>query len=90
MTGVPPSKLGAVITTRSRCDDGSMFVIVGASGVRDGVALRELLEVPEPAALTARIRTVYSVPLLSPVIDQGEVVDAGDRMVQFVPSSEYS
>jgi hypothetical protein len=64
--------------------------MVGASGTRDGVAVRELLAVPEPAAFIARMRTVYSVPLVSPLITHGDVVEAGERVIQFVPSSEYS
>lgn len=87
---VPPSNCGAFTETRNRCDDGSIAVIVGASGIRDGVPVRVVLLVPTPARFTARIRTVYDEPLTSPVIVIGDDVLAGERVVQFVPSKEYS
>ena len=47
-------------------------------------------EVPEPFAFTARIRTVYIVPLVSPVIVNGDDV-AGPADGQVLPPSiEYS
>ena len=58
MIPTPPSNAGAVMLTRRRCDDGSMLSMVGASGVRDGATMRELLAVPDPAAFTARTITV--------------------------------
>ena len=88
--GAPPLNAGAEYDTRSLPEDGSMPVIVGASGARDGVPVAELLAVPGPAAFTARILTAYWVPFVSPVMTSGEDVEAGDLVVQLVPSKECS
>jgi hypothetical protein len=45
--------------------------------------------VPFPAAFTARIATVYAVPFVKPVIDNGEVVAIGERGVHTPEFNEY-
>ena len=62
----------------------------GASGVRDGVPVCVALAPLTPARFTARIRTVYAVPLVSPLITQGDAVEDGDRDIQVEPLNEYS
>ena len=65
--------------------------IVGAPGVVTGVPEVDAVAEPEPAELTALNWTLYAVPFVSPVITKGEVVDAGDRVVQVEPPLvEYS
>jgi hypothetical protein len=69
--------------------EGVMLVIVGAPGVVTplvGVPVEEVDCVPAPASLTARIRTVYVVPFVRPVIEIGDAVVPVDRVVQFDPS----
>ena len=47
-------------------------------------------DAPGPTAFTARSRTVYDVPLVSPVIVTGLVVSAGDSEVHVAPEfNEY-
>jgi hypothetical protein len=65
--------------------DGDTAGSDGTAGVPVTVALGS----PTPAALIARIRTTYSVPLVSPVIVNGELaVPAGVQLSS--PSREYS
>ena len=63
---------------------------VGADGVVRGVDDTADETAPSPMLFTARNVMVYSVPLDRPVIEIGEVVAAGERVVQFTPLSvEY-
>ena len=63
---------------------------VGGEGVVAGVTDNASDGAPSPLASTARSRTVTAVPLVSPVICNGDTVDEGDRVVQFAPLSfEY-
>ena len=63
---------------------------VGADGVVRGVDDTAGETAPSPMLFTARNLMVYSVPLDRPVIEIGDVVAAGERVVQFTPSSvEY-
>ena len=56
-----------------------------------GIALTAVEESPLPAAFIARSRTGYEVPLVKPVMVSGEVVETGERVVQFAPLLvEYS
>ena len=66
---------------------GVMLVMVGALGVVLGVAAVIVDTVPSPATLTARICTLYEVPLLNPVMAIGLVVTPA--AVQVDPSVVY-
>ena len=50
-----------------------------------GVAEVEAVGVPAPAELRALSCTLYAVKFVSPVITKGEVVTAGEGVVQFTP-----
>ena len=80
-----PSLVGAVNDTESCSFDGVIPVIVGADGVVTGVPSTMFDCAPAPWLLTARIRTWYVVPFVSPVITSGLDVDAGERDVQLEP-----
>ena len=71
---------------------------VGAPGIVVGVALTAVDELPVPAELTARIFTLYVVPLASavvPFVDSAEITNGLDvlptvRVCQVAPPSvEY-
>jgi len=68
-----------------------MVVRLGAAGVLAGVALRAFEGPDSPALFTALNRTVYSVPLVNPVIVTGEDVTPADtKSASFIPVVEYS
>ena len=86
----PPLEDGAVNATDNCALPGVMPVMVGAPGVVRGVAAVLAVAVPSPTELTARIWTLYNVPLLRPVMTMGLVVAAGDTAVNVLPPSvEY-
>ena len=68
----------------------AICVITGALGTVYGLETTGSEEVPEPFAFTARIRTVYIVPLVSPVIVNGDDVAVPADGQVFPPSIEYS
>jgi hypothetical protein len=85
----PPSAPGAkAIDTEP--SPGVATNEVGAAGVVRGVDDTADETAPSPMLFTARNLIVYSVPLDRPVIEIGEFVAAGERVVQFTPLSvEY-
>jgi hypothetical protein len=60
---------------------------MGAPGVVYGVDVTLLDAALDPMALMALRRMVYAVPLVSPVITIGDVVDAGEGTVYVAPPS---
>lgn len=75
---VPP--LAPAVKSRSMlvCP-GVTELMVGASGVPNGVADCAEEAVPLPSELTARSRTEYDVPFVNPVIVSGLFVAPGER-----------
>jgi hypothetical protein len=67
-------------------------VMVGADGVVAGVNDDEAtLGALVPISFKERMRTVYADPFVNPVMVNGLITDAGDRVIQEVPlSKEYS
>ena len=90
MIADPPLDDGAVNATESWVFPEIILVIAGASGVVEGVAAVLPVAVPSPIVFTARICTLYEVPLLKPVMVIGLVVAAGETAVKVLPPSvEY-
>ena len=88
---LPPSPLGVnaiPILVSSPIAD----VMVGADGVVAGVNDDEAaLAVLVPISFNERMRTVYADPFVNPVIVNGLITEAGDRVIQEMPlSNEYS
>jgi len=89
-TALPPFA-PAVKSTSMLVSPGVTELIVGASGVPNGVAETADEAVPLPSELTARSRTEYEVPFVRPVIVSGLFVAPGERATQVEPPSvEYS
>ena len=87
----PPLEDGALKAIDNVCDaDGVTEVMVGAVAIVEGIAVVITLASPLPLLFTALSEMSYEVPLVRPVIVNGDDVDAGERVTQFVPpSSEY-
>ena len=85
-----PFDAPAVNATDTVLFPGVTDVTVGAAGTARGVTDTDVEATPSPIEFTAFNLMVYSVPLDRPLIEIGEVVAAGERVVQFVPLSvEY-
>ena len=89
-TALPP--FAPAVKSRSMLvSPGVTELIVGASGVPNGVAETADEAVPLPSELTARSRTEYGVPFVRPVIMSGLFVAPGERATHVEPPSvEYS
>ena len=86
----PPLDAGAVNDAVSCPLPGVTLRAVGAPAVVLGVAAVLPVAVPSPIVFTARICTLYEVPLLKPVMVIGLVVAAGETAVKVLPPSvEY-
>ena len=73
---------GAVNDSDTRASPATAVSPVGTPGSVRGATETELDSAPLPSALTARTFNSYNVPLVSPVITIGDVVNGGVKVTQ--------
>jgi hypothetical protein len=76
---------GAVIDTLTELSPEEIAEMVGAFATTPAVAITDVLDTPAPRAFMARSTTGYALPLESPEMTSGEVVDTGDRVIHVEP-----